>query len=92
MRGPTSPSSVDLDRRERGVGLAAKNRHNIYCSRPLRDAWSTERVPLQHSSEYREGDECSCKQVDGAAEGRPPPRTGNKLAAVLPQILDSMPE
>src|SRR4051794_466188 len=54
---PNGP--VGLDRRDRGVGLAAKNRHSICCSRPLRCPWSTERVPSQHSSEYREGNKCS---------------------------------
>jgi len=44
------------------------------------------------SCEYRETYECCCNQIDGAAEGCPPARTGNILAAVLPQILERMPD
>ena len=80
---------VGLDRRDLGVGLAAsKPAHH----RLLAPAAGLERAPSQHSSEYRKGNECCCNQVDGAAEGRPPARTGNILAAVLPQILERMPD
>ena len=58
----------------------------------LAPAAGLERAPSQQSSEYRKAHECCCNQVDGAAEGCPPACPGNILAAVLPQILDSMPD
>ena len=80
--------SVDLHRRELGLGLAASKQAQCPLLAP---AEGLEREPSQHSSEYRKGNECCCNQVDGAAEGRPPARTGNILVAVLPQILERMP-
>jgi hypothetical protein len=58
----------------------------------LASAEDLERAPSPHASKYRKRNECSCNQVDGAAEGCPPARTGNILPAVLPQILECMPE
>ena len=80
---------VDLDHCDLGVGLAAGKpaQHRLLAS-----AEGLERAPSQHSSEDRKGNQCCCNQVDGATEGRPPACTGNILAAVLPQILDSMPD